>query len=86
MEILPKIIVSFSKLSLTNHIEEGAKGFSIYGGEFADGSFDIKHTEPGLVGMCKRNGVDHCIGNMSNERGLVLTPGVKGGETLTARV
>lgn len=30
---------------------------SIYGGEFADESFEIKHTEPGLLGMCKRNGI-----------------------------
>lgn len=31
--------------------------FSIYDGEFADESFEIKHTEPGLLGMCKRNGI-----------------------------
>ena len=24
-------------------------------GEFADESFSVKHTEPGLLGMCKRN-------------------------------
>lgn len=29
-------------------------GLSIYGGQFADESFHIKHTEPGLIGMCKR--------------------------------
>ena len=32
-------------------------GFSKYDGEFADESFHIKHTEPGLLGMCKRGGV-----------------------------
>jgi cyclophilin family peptidyl-prolyl cis-trans isomerase len=32
-------------------IENGA---SIHGGEFADESFHIKHTDVGLVGMCKR--------------------------------
>ena len=25
-------------------------------GEFADESFKVKHTEPGLLGMCQRNG------------------------------
>ena len=33
------------------------KGFSIYNGEFADESFSVRHTEPGLIGMCKRNGI-----------------------------
>lgn len=33
------------------------QGFSIYGGEFADESFSVRHTEPGLIGMCKRNGI-----------------------------
>ena len=37
----------------------GLKDVSIYGGEFADESFDIQHTQPGLLGMCKRNGVPH---------------------------
>lgn len=32
-------------------------GFSLYAGEFADESFQIKHSEPGLLGMCKRGGV-----------------------------
>jgi hypothetical protein len=34
-------------------------GFSIFDGEFADESFDIKHTEPGLLGMCKRSRIPH---------------------------
>ena len=29
---------------------------SIFDGEFADESFHIKHTEIGLVGMCKKKG------------------------------
>ena len=35
------------------------KGASTYGGEFADESFHIKHTEVGLIGMCKRKGYAH---------------------------
>lgn len=34
-------------------------GASIYGGEFEDESFHVKHTEIGLLGMCKRNGLKH---------------------------
>ena len=34
-------------------------GESIYGGEFADESFHVKHTEIGLLGMCKRSGLKH---------------------------
>jgi cyclophilin family peptidyl-prolyl cis-trans isomerase len=30
---------------------------SIYSGEFADESFHVKHTEVGLLGMCKRSGL-----------------------------
>ena len=32
---------------------------SVYGGEFADESFHVKHTEVGLLGMCKRSEVKH---------------------------
>lgn len=35
------------------------KGASIYNGEFADESYHIKHTEVGLIGMCKRKGYAH---------------------------
>ena len=35
------------------------EGASIYGGEFEDESFHVKHTEIGLLGMCKRNGLKH---------------------------
>jgi cyclophilin family peptidyl-prolyl cis-trans isomerase len=43
--------------SLTKTYGESATGYSIYGGEFNDESFDVKHTEPGLLGMCKRSGI-----------------------------
>ena len=43
----------YSNLKIANQESE----FSIYGGEFADESFEIKHTEPGLLGMAKRNGI-----------------------------
>ena len=45
-------------------------GYSFYGGEFADESFQIKHSEPGLIGMCKRGGVPH-----SNECQFYVTLG-----------
>lgn len=32
---------------------------SIHGGEFADESFHVKHTDVGLLGMSKRSGVKH---------------------------
>jgi len=41
---------------------------SIHGGEFADESFHVKHTEPGLLGMCKRRGFAH-----SNESQFYIT-------------
>lgn len=34
-------------------------GASIFGGEFADESFAVKHTEVGMLGMCKRSGIKH---------------------------
>ena len=45
-------------------------GASIYGGEFSDESFAVKHTEVGLLGMCKRSGVKH-----SNESQFYVTTG-----------
>ena len=44
--------ISKSKYNPKNFVENGA---SVYGGEFADESFQVKHTEVGLVGMCKRS-------------------------------
>ena len=32
-------------------------GSSIYGGEFEDESFHVRHTEIGMLGMCKRGGL-----------------------------
>lgn len=43
--------------NLTKAYGESANGYSIYGGEFNDESFEVKHTEPGLLGMCKRGGI-----------------------------
>lgn len=37
-------------------------------GEFADESFHVKHTEVGLIGMCKRKGYSH-----SNEYQFYVT-------------
>ena len=37
-------------------IGAGQDSYSIFEeGEFADENFSMKHTEPGLLGMCKRN-------------------------------
>lgn len=41
---------------LNNLTEDQA---SIFEGEFADESFHLKHTELGLVGMCKKKGYKH---------------------------
>lgn len=49
-------------------VQEG--GCSIYGGEFADESFHVKHTEAGLLGMCKRTGLKH-----TNESQFYITLG-----------
>lgn len=40
-------------------IAGGAHDNSCYGSEFADESFCVKHTEIGLLGMCKRSGLKH---------------------------
>jgi len=37
-------------------VEDGA---SIFEGDFADENFDVKHTDIGLVGMCKKKGFKH---------------------------
>lgn len=47
-----------------------AAGYSFYGGEFADESFEVKHEEAGLVGMCHRNSDPH-----SNECQFYVTLG-----------
>ena len=43
---------------------------SLSGAEFPDESFQIKHTEVGLLGMCKRNGLKH-----TNECQFYVTTG-----------
>ncbi len=45
-------------------------GSSIYGSAFEDESFQIKHQEIGMLGMCKRNGSSH-----SNESQFYVTMG-----------
>lgn len=47
-----------------------ANGTSIYGEEFPDESFAVKHTEVGLLGMCKRGGIKN-----SNESQFYITTG-----------
>ena len=39
------------------------EGTSIYGGFFEDESFQVKHQEIGMLGMCKRNGLSHTNGS-----------------------
>jgi len=46
------------------------KGVSIFGGEFEDESFHIKHNAIGLLGMSKRNGLKH-----TNESQFYVTLG-----------
>jgi cyclophilin family peptidyl-prolyl cis-trans isomerase len=43
---------------------------SIHDGEFPDESFHVKHTEIGLLGMCKRSGLKH-----TNESQFYVTMG-----------
>lgn len=45
-------------------------GTNLYGGEFEDESFQIKHTDVGMLGMCKRNGLKH-----TNEAQFYVTTG-----------
>ena len=45
-------------------------GTSIYGGEFEDESFEVKHQEIGMLGMSKRNGLSH-----TNESQFYITMG-----------
>jgi len=61
-ETSAKFTVSKTILNLnifTFFVGEQKSGFSIYDGEFADESFNVKHEEPGLLGMCKRGGIPH---------------------------
>ena len=52
------------------HEKNRELGSSIYGGEFEDESFHVKHTEVGMLGMCKRNGLSH-----TNESQFYVTMG-----------
>jgi len=53
--------------SLAPTVEDQA---SIFDGDFADENFDVKHTEIGLVGMCKKRGFKH-----TNESQFYITTG-----------
>ena len=46
------------------------QGCNLYGGEFEDESFQIRHEEVGMLGMCKRNGLKH-----TNECQFYVTTG-----------
>ena len=61
--IVPGMFIQGGKLKVSD------KG-SIYEGEFADESFHVKHTEVGLLGMCKRSGLKH-----TNESQFYITTG-----------
>jgi len=50
--------------------DKPGQGTSIYGGPFEDESFHVRHTEIGLLGMCKKNGASH-----SNESQFYVTMG-----------
>lgn len=43
---------------------------STFGKEFSDESFHVKHTEAGMLGMCKRSGLQH-----TNESQFYITTG-----------
>ena len=45
-------------------------GCNLHGGEFEDESFQIKHNDIGMLGMCKRNGLKH-----TNESQFYITTG-----------
>lgn len=50
--------------------KEHPRGVTYEGGEFADESFHVRHTNIGLLGMCKRNGLKH-----TNESQFYITTG-----------
>ena len=52
-----QFIIQLTNMLFLLFIAKGGKGFSVFGGEFADESFSVGHNEPGLLGMCKRNGI-----------------------------
>ena len=54
--VVKGMYVQGGNLSKLFNSKDGS-GFSIYNGEFADESFEVKHKEVGLLGMCKRGGI-----------------------------
>jgi len=61
--IVPGMFIQGGKIKCTD-------SGSIFESEFEDESFHIKHTERGLLGMCKRGGLKH-----TNETQFYITTG-----------
>jgi len=64
--IVKGMFIQMGKIKTKN---EDSKA-TVTGAEFPDESFQIKHTEVGLLGMCKRNGLKH-----TNESQFYITTG-----------
>ena len=65
--IVKGMYLQMGKVAVTKKPELGT---SIYGPSFEDESFHVRHTEIGLLGMCKKNGASH-----SNEAQFYVTMG-----------
>lgn len=57
--MVPGLFVQMGDISKLYGKAKEELGFSFWGKEFEDESFEIKHEEPGLLGMCHRGGVPH---------------------------
>lgn len=60
----------YLQMGKINPTKKPELGMSIYGPSFEDESFSVKHTEIGLLGMCKKNNASH-----SNECQFYITLG-----------
>ena len=54
--IVKGMFIQMGKITPSQNPELGA---SIYGNAFEDESFQMKHDEIGMLGMCKKNGLSH---------------------------
>lgn len=54
--IVKGMFIQMGKITPTKAPELGT---SIYGGAFEDESFHVKHSEIGMLGMCKNGGLSH---------------------------
>ena len=61
------MFIQCGRIKVNKTVETGA---SVFESEFADESFAIKHTEIGMLGMCKRGSQKH-----SNESQFYITTG-----------